>query len=142
MTIRIKCKTIFDITATGVRNQFKEVQVPIKTDDGKTVTNFAEWACARNQQRNWETLNQLISLRTLPENISIPVHDEQSDTWSFEFDVINPETVSIENADLKLLLKDCTGVPMLKNIGNTDIATEALETQSLANIWFYIITNK
>jgi hypothetical protein len=143
MTIRIECRTIFDITATGVRGQFRESQMPLSTEDGQTVQDFATWNRARNQQRNWETLNQLISLRTLPENITIPQHDAKTHSWAFEFDVTHPETISIDTDALGLLLKDCLGVPMIQGLAENINTSSVLEPQGeQINIWFSVIANK
>jgi len=140
MTIRIKCRTIFDITATGIRSQFKESQLPFRTIDGQVVKDSFHWTRARNQQRNWETLNQLISLRTLPENITLPEHNTKTHTWSFEFDVINPDTIFVNDNPLGLLIKDCEGVPMIPGLEETASSGTTLETQgNNPNIWFDLV---
>jgi hypothetical protein len=140
MPIRIKCYTIFDITATGIRSQFKESQVPFHTTDGQVVKDISHWTRARNQQRNWETLNQLISLRTLPENITLPEYNAKNKTWSFEFDVLNPDTIFVNDNPLGLLIKDCEGVPMIQGLEETAASGTTLETQSNnPNIWFDIV---
>jgi len=62
--MRILCRTLFDCSATGVTGHYRPSQVPFEDSAGNTIANQHDWMFARNQQRNWETLNQLISLRT------------------------------------------------------------------------------
>ena len=119
MTIRIKCRTVFDITATGVRSHYKESRIPFHDDAGRIIEDRRSWMHSRNQQRNWETLNQLISLRTLPEDISTPIHNKHTQTWEFEFDVVNIESVTLNN--------DPVGALILQTQGSD------------ANIWFELI---
>ena len=133
--IRIKCTTLFDITATGVRSYFKESRIPFVDDAGNQVNDMASWNRSRNQQRNWETVNQIISLRTLPENISLPRCEQQ--TWYFEFDVIDPSTVGDSGDPVKLLKGDAVGVPMIIGLEETKINDSYLITHdSKCNIWF------
>jgi len=77
MTQRIMITTTIDITPTGVRN---------KSDD-------PDWLLKRNQQRNYDTLVQVIGLRTQP--LTESCHREKSswvdrdgvdvDAWHLEF---------------------------------------------------------
>ena len=70
--MKIKCKTLFDITFTGVTGRFSVSAIPFKDRTGREIKNIDNWNFARNQQRNYETLLQLLSLRTQPMNISNP----------------------------------------------------------------------
>ena len=74
--IKIKVRTLFDITATGVTGHFKSSRHDFDSQES--------WNRARNQQRNWETLVQLLNLRTQIMEITVPVNDK--DFWSFEFE--------------------------------------------------------
>jgi hypothetical protein len=80
---KIRCRCLFDITATGVTGHFKSARVPFQDRAGKNIVNNATWNRSRNQQRNWETLTQLISLRTQVTELTDPVRADQS--WEFEF---------------------------------------------------------
>jgi len=89
---------------------------------------------SRNQQRNWETLLQLIGLRCLPDDISLPHRDQ--DTWSFSFRVETPAVLG--DADFDSLYRDCEGVPMIKDPATGHSAV--LVTQGPErNIWFSAI---
>ena len=62
--MRYMCQTLFDITATGVTGHFKTTRVPYVDQAGQEIVDQATWNRSRNQQRNWETLTQILGLRT------------------------------------------------------------------------------
>ena len=63
MSIKIACYTLFDITQTGVLNRSK----PAVDMDPEV------WIYKRNTQCNFDTILQVISLRSQPEVIDLPV---------------------------------------------------------------------
>lgn len=135
--MRILCRTLFDCSATGITGHFRPSQVPFTDGAGNTIKNQHDWTFARNQQRNWETLNQLISLRTQPLNVTPNGCD--AGTWQFEFEVEHGEVYSTTGyaGDLTGLVNECAGVPMLTGL------TEKLTEQAVLvtngpdqNIWF------
>jgi hypothetical protein len=113
----IRCSTKFDITATGVQNQFKQ--------DSEYHDRVA-WTKARNQQRNWETINQILALRCLPENITQPCRE--GDEWWFEFSLESLSALSHQPDDLEFLLKDADGVPMLLGLDETAVEHSTIQT--------------
>ena len=140
MTVRIKCTTCFDITETGVRNRSYRADQPFCDRRGQTINTAVEWQQARNQQSNWETVNQVISLRTLPEKISSPAADSISTTWAFEFDVVDPSTIFYNSDPVGYLKADCAGVPMITGLGETGSTLPFLTADGeFANIWFEVI---
>lgn len=140
MPYRIRCRTVFDITATGVRSHFKESRIPFHDDTGQPIEDQSSWNRSRNQQRNWETLNQLISLRTLPENISVPVYNAQDKLWQFEFDVSNIESITLNNNPVGALIVDSNQVPMIVGLQEKSNVSLILQTQgSNVNIWFDLL---
>ena len=95
------------------------------------------WNQARNQQRNWESILQIISLRTQPMNIVLP--KKQLDSWHFEFEVEAEGVLSsgVDSDDLAGLVADCEGVPMVTGLGEHTLDTATLHAQgSNQNIWF------
>lgn len=119
MTVRITCRTQFDITATGVRGNFNSNRMPFTDAAGQKISNASLWHRSRNQQRNWETFTQLIALRALPAEISEPVmitHDQEP-TWVFSFEIDDVNQVSDPVKPLGLLEQDCQGVPMITGLG-------------------------
>jgi hypothetical protein len=140
MTLRIKCTTRFDITETGIRNRTYRSNIPFTDKTGNTITTQAEWQRARNQQSNWETVNQVISLRTLPEKISTPVQDSTAITWSFEFDVVDPGSIFYNYSPVGYLIADCDGVPMITGLSESVDNTPVLISHGNdANIWFDVV---
>jgi hypothetical protein len=119
--MRIKCITTFDITATGVRSNFNANRIPFNDNTGQLISDIESWTHSRNQQRNWETINQLISLRCLPHSITDPSRDLHDGiaTWRFDFEVEDPATISLQEYDLALLQQDCQGIPMITGLGET-----------------------
>lgn len=63
------CYTLVDITNTGVFGSYRADLLPYRRNNGELINNEEQWILARNQQRNWETLMQLISLRCQPMSI-------------------------------------------------------------------------
>jgi len=115
MSLRISCRTRFDITATGIKNNFFRNRVPLVDDAGVTISDETQWHRSRNQQRNWETINQIISLRTLPSNISSPQRQRNQGQifWHFEFEIERESDFSAHGDRLSALKRDCEGVPMI-----------------------------
>jgi hypothetical protein len=105
------------------------------TQTGATVTSQVEWSRARNQQRNWETINQIISLRCLPENITNSV--EQDHLWSFEFYIPSLSAVSTADDPLGFLKADADQVPMITGLDEQHIKLEYLLPGT--NVWFDLI---
>jgi hypothetical protein len=138
MTVTIQCSTLFDITETGVRNHTANARLPFQDQAGQDVDTEKAWVRSRNQQRNWETLNQILALRTLPENIASPVCQQlpQGLTWQFEFDIQDLSAVSQGDAALSLLLQDCEAVPMITGLTENADLEPALHPD--VNIWFTV----
>ena len=123
MSHRIACYTLFDITKTGVLNRGRP---------GVDVENVDEWINKRNTQCNFDTILQVISLRSQPDEVSEPkkvdvVIDKNSNfgsiykdnkkhaVWSFDFEIHHSSVFEDGITDLGALYKDCEGVPMLKS---------------------------
>ena len=136
MTCQIKCKTLFDITVTGVRSNYSSARIPFTDETGKVISSQDLWNRSRNQQRNWETINQIISLRTLPYNITDPVKNNDN-CWEFEFTIDSIESISTSNNTVGALLKDAAGVPMILGLDETPtISTVLCPFADGTNIWF------
>jgi len=135
--MRVMCRTLFDCTWTGVTGHFRESQLPYTTKSGLMLQTQADWNRARNQHRNWESLLQVISLRTQPMNVVRPVR--QSDGWYFEFEVEAQGVLSggFDTDDLAGLRADCEGVPMVTGLDEHEVITATLHAQGTdQNIWF------
>jgi len=108
--------TLFDITSTGVT---------------KATSQNAH---QRNQQRNWETLQQVLGLRTQPLNLQNPTHIEAADltnynfganytgqasVWSTEFTVDQVDVFSRNGDTVALLKEDADLIPMITGLTET-----------------------
>ena len=122
MSIKIACYTLFDITQTGVLNRSK----PAVDMDPEV------WIYKRNTQCNFDTILQVISLRSQPEVIDLPVkkmvrfdefdkfgflfeqeENEFYPVWNFSFTIQHPKVFDDGISELGALYKDCDGVPMI-----------------------------
>jgi len=112
MPQHIKIHTDFDITNTGVVRNYKEGLLPRKVN-GNLITSAEEWTKLRQQQANWETLIQIISLRAQPLDIHTTVNAKD---WTLEFNV-DHVGVFLKDGDLLGRLKeDITNVPLLTDL--------------------------
>jgi hypothetical protein len=118
MAHRISCFTLFDITRTGILNRAKP------SDD---VKDIEQWLLNRNTQCNFDTILQVISLRSQPDISSNPKKVQLSKhnfgsiyigkdipIWTFDFEVYHASVFEDGIEELGYLYKDCQDVPMVK----------------------------
>ena len=133
--MRFACETLFDVTATGVTGHYKSSRVPFTDRADQLIANEWAWNRARNQQRNWETITQLISMRTQLFDLVNPTKIENR--WHFEFEVETPAVFGTEHHPVELLLKDAEGVPMLIDLENcANLLPILVVDGDEQNIWF------
>lgn len=140
--MKILCRTLFDCSYTGVTGHFRVAEVPFTDRVGQTITDQTEWNRSRNQQRNWETLIQIISLRTQPQDMTVPT--VKDGVWEFEFKSESEGVFEIfGNTDpLAGLKQDCEGVPMMLHLNEQkDLAPTICIAGEGQNIWFETINN-
>ena len=136
---KILCRCLFDITVTGVTGHFKSSRIPFADRAGQQITSEELWNRSRNQQRNWETLTQLISLRTQVDVISNP--EKIDGIWEFEFSAETADVYGTQDDPTVILRNDSAGVPMLITLDNQQmIAAELIVDGPDQNIWFEQIT--
>lgn len=90
----------------------------------------------RNQQRNWETILQLIGLRTQPFNIKVPVlidgkntpFPEAASVWFFTFDIEHSSQWLVDNDPFWVLKVDCENTPMLTGLSESEELTPLINT--------------
>ena len=133
---KVICYTLFDCTATGILNHAKVTQLPLTDRQGHILSDQTALTKARNQQRNWETLTQLISLRTqvtiysepqILQDASVAVlglNRRAGRIWTFEFGSEFADIYDISGKPLAALIQDCDGVPLITGL---DEAVENLE---------------
>ena len=131
---RIQCRCLFDITATGVTGHFKSSRIPFRDRAGQEIINEITWNISRNQQRNWETLTQLISLRTQVIDLTDP--KKINGVWEFEFATETADVYGTAEDPVGVLRNDANGVPMLSMIDNQINSSELIAQGLDQNIWF------
>ncbi len=149
MSFKISCYTLFDITQTGVINRSKP-----GTDE-----DMDAWLFKRNTQCNFDTILQVISLRSQPEDISKPKikriafnefqnfgflleNDEQVNCWKFNFTIQHPSVFNDGITELGALYSDCDQVPMIKTNTVWDKIPAFLDSSDeLRNIYFKVVEN-
>jgi len=137
--MRFSCTTLFDITATGVTGHFKSARVPFQDRAGNNIEDMADWNRSRNQQRNWETVNQIIGMRTQISDSTVPVRTGTA--WNFEFETETPGVYGTDDDPVAVLYSDADGVPMLTDLDNRRDITAFVVTQGPEqNIWFSPVT--
>jgi len=108
----IKIHTDFDITNTSVLRNYRDGLLP-QIVNGKTINSKDEWIKLRRQQSNWETIVQVISLRTQPLDIKTEVN---SGKWTLEFNVDRIAVFEKDGDLLGLLKEDIANVPLLTGL--------------------------
>lgn len=145
MAHRIRCFTLFDITQTGVANRSK----PTENDD-------KDWLYKRNTQCNFDTILQVISLRSQPDIISSPetiqivnydyfgyLYEKKSQIakcWTFDFEVQHTSVFEDGKHTLGSLYNDCKRVPMILFDNQSLLIPNTLDiSDELKNIHFEVI---
>lgn len=145
--MKIRCRTLFDITNTNQSNR----RGLLENDPDRDAVK------QRMQQANFETILQIVSMRSQPENITMPVmvhtkfgadspwgsayrSKKPINCWEFEFTVNYKQVFANEQGKLGALLQDCRGVPMIKDLGEWSAIETTLDVSpELRNIIFEIV---
>jgi hypothetical protein len=107
----------------------------------------------RNQQRNFETIIQVVSLRSQPENITTPLVvsnaeivwgnnyvDKHVTAWQFTFIVSQRGVFYDGKKELGHLLNDCQYVPMITDLDESvKLQPQLNTTEEMKNIHFEVI---
>jgi hypothetical protein len=141
--MKYACQTLFDITATGVTGHCKQNRMPFMDHAGQHIHDVESWNRSRNQQRNWETITQILSLRTQLFALTEPIQDRTGTRWMFEF-ATETDGVYGDDADpVSVLCNDAAGVPMLRELNNDpDVDPFLVTTGPRQNIWFAPLDHK
>ena len=135
--MKFACQTLFDITATGVTGHCKSTRMPFQDQAGQIIQDEPAWNRSRNQQRNWETITQILSLRTQLFDLTEPIQDHSGTRWMFEFETESDGVYGPDDDPTRVLRADAQGVPMLLELNNNpDIDTVLVTEGPRQNIWF------
>jgi hypothetical protein len=143
--MKIRVYTLFDITNPPVNRK-----TPVDAGDPESQKQF-------KQRSNFQTLLQVISLRSQPEEITDPkigvekIKDSgrwgsehqfgknNTKIWAFAFSVNYSSIFSNENGDLGLLYQDCQGVPLITGLDESITTIKTLDTTpEYRNIYFEV----
>lgn len=151
MTV-IRCYTLFDIKDTGISNRKPPADLDVKL--------LEEWNKNRNRQVNLDTILQIVSLRSQPENVTtvsskiIDFKDFQN--FGFLYKDEEPQKVSFFNFSISHknvfdngldplghLFDDCDEVPMIRMETDWVKLPNFLDTTpELKNIHFEVLENE
>jgi hypothetical protein len=135
--MKFACQTLFDITATGTTGHCKTARMPYTDAAGQVIADQASWNRSRDQQRNWETLQQILGLRTQIMQVTVPVPDHTGTRWLFEFATDTAGAFGPDDDATQILRQDSAGVPMLRPHNSTAELDAVLVTEGARqNIWF------
>jgi hypothetical protein len=135
-----KLHTLFDLTKTGVLRGYSPSILGLKDSAGQIINTEADWQRSRNQQRNWETIIQLLCLRSQPtahdpvrlDNQLLsqfefdPVYGERSSVWTVTFSVETAEVYASNKDSVALLKTDFDRIPMIANLTETSTIDPAI----------------
>lgn len=150
---RIRCHTLFNITKTGILNR--------RANNNSDVAQQLDWQKKRNSQCNFDTILQVISLRSQPEEISnttpnkilfsksnnfgflFEQHEEECNSWVFDFSINHISVFADGITELGELYSDCDDVPMINGLGEWDKLPNFLDTSpELRNIYFEVLSHE
>jgi hypothetical protein len=121
---------LFDITATAVTGHQRNTEYPYISKSGIQIRNAQELAQARNQQRNLDTILQLVGMRTqifevtapevVTENISeFAWAGDNAKVWKFSFEIEPQSQWTVDNDEFWVLKNDSHNTPMLLGLTET-----------------------
>jgi hypothetical protein len=129
--MKISVETLFDCSTTGTTGNFRPASLPYHDRINNEIRDYATWARSRNQQRNWETLLQVLGLRC--QLVEIQPSSYRDGRWHFSFEIEND---AVFGSDLELLKRDCHGVPMVSLAQESPTAATVSCHGPDQNIWF------
>ena len=112
--------TYFDCTPTGTKS-YRKLQPGTVNAVGHKIQTMDDWNFSRNQQRNWETILQVVSLKTQAIDITNPIIMTRKDkkVWQFSFAIEHTGIYDNGNDQLGLLKEEVHGVPMITGLNET-----------------------
>tara|TARA_R110000823_G_scaffold75450_3_gene172614 strand:+ start:5281 stop:5790 length:510 start_codon:yes stop_codon:yes gene_type:complete len=147
--------SLVDITRTGVLAPYKS-DVSTFVDSAKQIVNDeSAWTRSRSQQTNWETIIQVISIRTQPmsirtpklhPNVDLDAHQFGSlftglhNVWIFSFGVEHRSIFANKAGYFGSLFDDMHNIPVVTDLLETiEINIPVFNTldESLRNLYIY-----
>ncbi len=112
--------TYFDCTPTATKS-YRKLQPNTTNAVGHKIATIDDWNYSRNQQRNWETILQVVSLKTQAWGSPPPVAPpkKQQKGWEFTFGKESEGIYDDGNDQVGLLKQEVHGVPMIVGLNET-----------------------
>ena len=112
--------TYFDCTPTATKS-YRKLQPGTVNAVGHEIKTIDDWNFSRNQQRNWETILQVVGLKTQTLDITNPVCMNRKDKkiWQFSFGIEHEDIYAMGYDKLGLLKQEVHGVPMIVGLNET-----------------------
>lgn len=151
---KVECLCLFDITATAINGHQRNIEYPYTSRNGTVINTEQELARARNQQRNLDTILQLLGMRTQIFEITEPTlitdippefawAGKDVQVWSFTFEIEPQSQWTVDNDDFWVLKNDSEGTPMLTGLTENVSLEQWLVTQgNNVNIIYHAQENK
>ena len=145
--MKIQCHTLFDITKTNVNS---------RRTGQESATNNSILNKQRSQQSNFETILQIIGMRSQPEDITDPEKSMESlgknarwgtnytnkmkvPVWRFTFVVEQPSVFHDGESELGNLIKDSHGIPIVTGLEEWSKLDKTIDVSNeLRNIYFEV----
>ena len=153
----INCFTLVDITYTNTMGNYKSGMNKLDAAQ-QEITDFASWTRSRNQQRNLETILQVIGLRAQTLELQRPKMSLETlsnhafgteftgkqRVWSFSFNIEYPLVFDIDGHELLALKRDMSQIPCITGLAETaKIAPGLFSCEgAMLNTYFIKTTNK
>jgi hypothetical protein len=145
---KVECHSLFDITNTGINGHTRNIAFPVADKNGNQIMTSAELNRARNQQRNFDTLLQLIGLRTQMFNIESPkvcttTLFPDKKCWQFSFEIEANAQWLVDNDEFWVLKQDSDNTPMIVGLTEDPGLAPILDaTGTNPNIIYHAQDNK
>lgn len=125
-----------------------------------TAEELKDWEYRRNTQLNYDTIQQIVSLRSQPEDSSPTTkttinfkefdkfgflfeQEENQPCWYFDFTITHKSVFDDGITELGALDSDCSDVPIIKTGTEWDKLPAFLDTSpELRNIYFEVLNNE
>ena len=128
--------SLVDITKTGILSQYNSSIPPLVDSVGYIIDSSDTWLFSRNRQRNWETIIQVISLRSQPIILNEPellanqslknyqfgkaYSGNKFNVWVFSFGVENGSVYGNSENELYWLEQDMNNIPIITGLTETE----------------------
>lgn len=145
----IRGYSLIDITNTGVLAAYKPDAQSFMDNASQVVKDQLSWNRSRNQQRNWETLMQLISMITQPTVLQQPIQKKNQDLLNYKFSytgihtvwefIIGAEHAQVFDSNIPSgrLIEMCNKIPIVLNLKETFEPNNSIfDTETDVNLYF------